>query len=772
MNTPQNRTPRPSWTAPGLLRMGIVLFDLLIVTLAGWTLRQGYREHQRWAATTTLNLAQVLEQNLGGLVRQIDLALLAVKDEFERPGHPHSMEGLSEHLKVQFERIRVLNGFRYADAEGIIRLGSEVVPRSAVSIADRAYFQHLKAHPEAGLFITEPILGRTSGKWVVLFARRLNHPGGAFAGVVYATITVDNFTQDLSLVDVGPHGTISLRGSDLGLITRYPAVPGVERLIGNRTVTGSYLKAIQASSATSQFTETSVLDGTTRTYTLRRMGTPPFHILVGLATTDYLGPWRRQALAVSLAVAGLLALSALIAGTARRAWLRQQRDQARLARMEERYRLLAENAPDVIWTADPEGWLTYASPGRTGSPTLPPELSGDSSAGFALNGRLQEEIWTALSQVRSLPPGSQPFEQTALEFRHTPSEGPPLEAEVRVKVLWGPDGTLRGFQGVTRDVTQRNAADRELKRLLRQQEIILDNANVGLALLVDRRLAWFNRWVVETFQYSPEELTDQGIRMFYPSDETYRALGQAALPVLQRGDTFESTQELVRKDGQQLWIHYSGRALDPGDLGKGVLWILVDLSSRMAAEQALRESESRYQSLFDLSPEGISVARLGDGRILRVNHAWEALFGYAQEEALGRTTLELGLYAHPEDRQALYARLPEEGLLTSFTMELRHRGGHFMTVELAGRVMAIQGERVLICVLRDITERERLVQDLQRALDEVRALSGMLPICSWCKKVRDDSGYWNQIEAYIAEHSEARFTHGVCPDCAQRFLEG
>ena len=56
---------------------------------------------------------------------------------------------------------------------------------------------------------------------------------------------------------------------------------------------------------------------------------------------------------------------------------------------------------------------------------------------------------------------------------------------------------------------------------------------------------------------------------------------------------------------------------------------------------------------------------------------------------------------------------------------------------------------------------------LQDALEEVKKLSGMLPICSQCKKIRDDQGYWNQLETYISTHSEADFSHGLCPGCAE-----
>lgn len=66
------------------------------------------------------------------------------------------------------------------------------------------------------------------------------------------------------------------------------------------------------------------------------------------------------------------------------------------------------------------------------------------------------------------------------------------------------------------------------------------------------------------------------------------------------------------------------------------------------------------------------------------------------------------------------------------------------------------------------TEREKLISDLQSALTEVKTLSGLLPICSSCKKIRNDNGYWQQIEGYIHEHSGAQFTHGICPECAKK----
>jgi len=68
-------------------------------------------------------------------------------------------------------------------------------------------------------------------------------------------------------------------------------------------------------------------------------------------------------------------------------------------------------------------------------------------------------------------------------------------------------------------------------------------------------------------------------------------------------------------------------------------------------------------------------------------------------------------------------------------------------------------------------ERNRLFEELRRAQEEIKALQGIIPICSFCKKIRDDKGYWDQIETYISKHSEALFSHSVCPDCVKEYYK-
>ncbi len=101
-------------------------------------------------------------------------------------------------------------------------------------------------------------------------------------------------------------------------------------------------------------------------------------------------------------------------------------------------------------------------------------------------------------------------------------------------------------------------------------------------------------------------------------------------------------------------------------------------------------------------------------------------------------------------------------------VELRH-----LRVRLEQEAAALQGANDALRLeiaerQRAEAERERLIGELKTALAEIKTLSGIIPICSSCKKIRDDQGFWNQVESYISRHSPAMFSHGICPDCLKR----
>ena len=111
-----------------------------------------------------------------------------------------------------------IDGLRVVNAQGENVYGTGVTSGPKTSVADRSYFIRLQNDPNAGLVISDPVVGRVSKKWSLIFARRINHPDGSFAGVAYGTITLENFLRTFASINVGASGTIALCAENLALV--------------------------------------------------------------------------------------------------------------------------------------------------------------------------------------------------------------------------------------------------------------------------------------------------------------------------------------------------------------------------------------------------------------------------------------------------------------------------------------------------------------------------------------------------------------------------
>ncbi|MBT3259468.1 MAG: PAS domain S-box protein [Deltaproteobacteria bacterium] len=198
-----------------------------------------------------------------------------------------------------------------------------------------------------------------------------------------------------------------------------------------------------------------------------------------------------------------------------------------------------------------------------------------------------------------------------------------------------------------------------------------------------------------------------------------------------------------------------------------------DITDLKRAEEALRESEEKYRTLFEDSKDAIYIATR-EGNIVSANQSFVDVFGYTKEEITEWKTEDT--YVDADYRSRFTKMIEENGFVKDFEAKLRKKNEAEMdclitaTIQRStnGNIVGYQG------IIRDITElkraheeREKLISELKKALAEVKTLSGMLPICANCKKIRDDKDYWNRIEIYIGKHSEAEFSHGICPECTK-----
>lgn len=176
------------------------------------------------------------------------------------------------------------------------------------------------------------------------------------------------------------------------------------------------------------------------------------------------------------------------------------------------------------------------------------------------------------------------------------------------------------------------------------------------------------------------------------------------------------------------------------------------VTAQSLIQDALIASEKSLSDILKMNADGIIIVD-PDGIVLYANPAAGKLFGKKEEELLD---FPFGFPIISDESDDIIIR----------------QGSTLIAVAL--RVVEVKWlkKTAFQLSLRDITERnrmkeerEKLIKELQAAMENVKMLSGLLPICSSCKKIRDDDGHWNQLEVYIQNHSIATFTHGVCPEC-------
>ncbi len=207
------------------------------------------------------------------------------------------------------------------------------------------------------------------------------------------------------------------------------------------------------------------------------------------------------------------------------------------------------------------------------------------------------------------------------------------------------------------------------------------------------------------------------------------------------------------------------------ELEQKIKELVKEAAERRRAEESLRESEVRLKTVLDTIQAGIVVIDPETHIIVGVNAAAGKMVGAPREQILGSVCYK---YICPAEEGRCPVTDPGQNLDTAEGVLLTASGKRVPVLKTVGSVILAGREHLLESFL-DIAERkkaeeerERLIGELQEALARVKTLSGLLPICASCKKIRNDQGYWQQIEAYIRDHSEAEFSHSVCPECAKR----
>lgn len=198
-------------------------------------------------------------------------------------------------------------------------------------------------------------------------------------------------------------------------------------------------------------------------------------------------------------------------------------------------------------------------------------------------------------------------------------------------------------------------------------------------------------------------------------------------------------------------------------------------------ERRLQDKRELLRVTLSSIGDGV-IATNPEGNISFINSVAESLTGWRGSQAIGEPLDKVFRIISERTQESL--KNPMENLLNTGKISnqdsrwlLHGREGTKTPIWSSGAPIRDKKEhfRGLVLVFRDISlqrqaekEKDSLIAELEKAMRKVKLLSGLLPICASCKKIRDDKGYWNQIEAYIKSHSEAEFSHSICPDCMEK----
>jgi len=205
------------------------------------------------------------------------------------------------------------------------------------------------------------------------------------------------------------------------------------------------------------------------------------------------------------------------------------------------------------------------------------------------------------------------------------------------------------------------------------------------------------------------------------------------------------------------------------------------IEKRKEAEQGLRASEKKLRDITSHLAEGLYVMDR-QGTITFMNPEAERLLGWTMDELNEKGAHNLVHFRREDGTDLPLEECKMHHVITSGESYMStdevfvRKDGTLFPISVVSSPVFEQGRAVAsVTSFRDITEqkeleleREQLIIDHMDALSQIKTLSGMLPICASCKRIRDDKGYWNQIESYVEQHSEAEFSHGICPECAKK----
>jgi PAS domain S-box-containing protein len=333
----------------------------------------------------------------------------------------------------------------------------------------------------------------------------------------------------------------------------------------------------------------------------------------------------------------------------------------------------------------------------------------------------------------------------------------------------------RVLQATVRDITARRKAEEALQNEHLLLRTLIENIPDAVYTKdLDFRKTLCNQVDVQfTGAKSPSELIGRDDFAFYPREVAEKFLADDQ-SVISTGVPLLNREEYIFDgNGEKRWLLSSKTPLrDKNNQIIGLVGISHDITARKQAEGKIR----RLSQAVEQSSASIMITDTA-GLLEYVNPKFVELTGYKADEVIGKNPrfLKSG-YTSAEEYRRLWNNITSGKEWNGEFHNRKKNGELYWEFATISAIVDEHGTITnFIAVKEDITERKKaeeerelLIMELKGALEQIKTLKGIVPICASCKQIRDDEGFWQQVELYVEKHTEAQFSHGICPDCVEK----
>jgi diguanylate cyclase (GGDEF)-like protein/PAS domain S-box-containing protein len=457
-------------------RVRLVLFFVFtwlgVALLLAFLLNEGRREAERKAPSAALGVTSLLEARLAATMRRLQgslehLAASLPREAIKQAEVGRFRETVTNELALFSGQFPEVSGFRVMDASGNLLYASGVALQSP-EFADREYLAAPAGDSSHTLYFSEVVVDQLSGRSYLFVIQPVRDANGDLLGLVAAPLDLGVLAKLFETINVGEKGVVGIwRADDGRQILRRPTLPDQVNLVSE---SNPLYRQVESGEKLGTMRLPAMPGDVERVYAFQRIADYPLYVAGGLAVDDYLAEWR-QMLWVAAVSALLLFLSlSLVLIRLLRAENEEEVIASKLTQSEARYRMLAENSHDVIWTLDiPSRRYTYVSPSITEMcGYLPEEVVGQS-----IDARLTPESASRLGRdidqrLRRIAAGDKTANVVVAELEQVCKDGEVISTEVVSSYLLDADGVAHTILGITRNVSERKAAELALRETNRQ----------------------------------------------------------------------------------------------------------------------------------------------------------------------------------------------------------------------------------------------------------------------------------------------------------------